>query len=135
MSLPKIVADTPLAEAVEELMAGKVEILPWSLIGQPESRDAVGLYTFGHLLIDGELMDKLPKLKVISNYGVGVDHIHLPAAAQRNIPVGNTPGVRDGATADIVIAQTGPQSIEIVAAGRRYAVEMGMALPNTAMPS
>ncbi len=101
MSLPKIVADTPLAQAVEELMAGKVEILPWSSIGQPESRDAVGLYTFGHLLVDGELMDKLPKLKVISNYGVGVDHIHLPAAAQRNIPVGNTPGVLDGATADM----------------------------------
>src|SRR5439155_7817768 len=38
---------------------------------------------------------------VISNYGVGVDHIDLAAAAQRKIPVGNTPGILDGATADM----------------------------------
>jgi glyoxylate reductase len=46
-------------------------------------------------------MDRLPGVKVISNYGVGVDHIDLAAAAKRNIPVGNTPGILDGATADM----------------------------------
>src|SRR4051812_30082375 len=32
-----------------------------------------GLATFGPLRIDGKLMDKLPKLEIISNFGVGVD--------------------------------------------------------------
>jgi glyoxylate reductase len=32
---------------------------------------------------------------------VGVDHIDLRAAAERKIPVGNTPGILDGATADM----------------------------------
>jgi len=49
-------------------------------------------------------MDRLPALKVISNFGVGVDHIDLVAASSRHIPVGNTPGVLDGATADLTMA-------------------------------
>jgi len=43
--------------------------------------------------IDADLMDFFPNLKVISNYGVGVDHIDLAAATKRGIAVGNTPGV------------------------------------------
>jgi glyoxylate reductase len=49
-------------------------------------------------------MDRLPALKVISNFGVGVDHIDLAAATSRNIRVGNTPSVLDGATADLTMA-------------------------------
>ena len=49
---------------------------------------------------------------MVSNFGVGVDHIDLPAAAARNIPVGNTPGCLDGATADLAFAL-------LLAAGRR----------------
>ena len=49
-------------------------------------------------------MDATPRLKVISNFGVGCDHIDLAAAEERGIPVGNTPHVLDGATADITFA-------------------------------
>src|SRR5205085_8638910 len=55
----------------------------------------------GHPLVHGAMLDRLPGVKVISNYGVGVDHIDLAAAAKNNIPVGNTPGILDGATADM----------------------------------
>jgi glyoxylate reductase len=55
-----------------------------------------GLYTYGHPTVDGALLDRLAGLKVISNYGVGVDHINLADAAARGIPVGNTPGVLEG---------------------------------------
>ena len=63
-----------------------------------------GIYVYAHIRVDGALMDTMPKLKVISNFGVGVDHIDLQAATERNILVGNTPNVLDGATADLTFA-------------------------------
>ena len=48
-----------------------------------------------------ELPSRLPNLRVISNYGVGVDHIDVKAATRKRlIPVGNTPDVLNGAVAD-----------------------------------
>jgi glyoxylate reductase len=99
--LLRIAADTPLAAAVESLLAGKVEVLPWSATQDGQRDDIAGLYTYGHPLVDGPLLDRLPALRVISNYGVGVDHIRVGLAAERGIPVGNTPGILDGATADM----------------------------------
>lgn len=54
--------------------------------------------------IDGPLLDACPRLRVVANYGVGVDNIDLAAAAQRGVPVGNTPGVLTDATADLAFA-------------------------------
>src|SRR5262245_28546312 len=102
--LPLVIADTPLDNTVQGLMSGVVEVLPWSAATGERSGAVAGLYTYGHPLVDAELLDRLPNLKVISNYGVGVDHIRLPEAAQRGIPVGNTPGILDGATADMGFA-------------------------------
>jgi glyoxylate reductase len=104
MPLPKIVADTPLNPVIDALLAGKVEILPWTVALEGSREPIAGLYTYGHLPVDGSLLDRLPGLKVVSNYGVGVDHICLPDAAARGIPVGNTPGILDGATADMGFA-------------------------------
>jgi glyoxylate reductase len=44
-----------------------------------------------------------PKLKMIANFGVGVDHIDLKAAAARGLKVSNTPGVLTDDTADITL--------------------------------
>jgi len=108
--LPRIIADTPLAANVLELLAGHVAVLPWA-----EAHGGVqGIYTYGHPRVDSALLDRLPELRVISNFGVGVDHIDVAAAAARGIPVGNTPGILDGATADLAFAL-------LLAAGRRLA--------------
>jgi lactate dehydrogenase-like 2-hydroxyacid dehydrogenase len=64
--------------------------------------------------IDAEAMDSLPKLRVISQYAVGVDNIDLDAATARGIPVGHTPGVLTEATADLAFGL-------LMAAGRRIA--------------
>lgn len=53
--------------------------------------------------VDGALMDKLPKLEIISNFGVGYDSIDTAAARQRNIRVTNTPNVLNDAMAEITI--------------------------------
>lgn len=51
--------------------------------------------------IDPALMDRAPRLKVISNFAVGFNNIDVPAATARGICVGNTPGVLTDATADM----------------------------------
>ena len=71
---------------------------------QIELEKVQGVYVYAHIRVDGPLMDKMPRLKVVSNFGVGVDHIDLKAASKRKIVVGNTPGVLDGATADMTFA-------------------------------
>ena len=54
--------------------------------------------------IDAGLMDQAPKLRIISNYGVGTNHIDLAAASERGILVSNTPDVVTEATADLTFA-------------------------------
>lgn len=44
------------------------------------------------------------RLKLIANYGAGVDHIDVSTARQRGILVSNTPGVMTDDTADMVMA-------------------------------
>jgi hydroxypyruvate reductase len=60
-----------------------------------------GLATAG--FADAALIHACPKLKVISSFGVGVDKIDLKAAAERGIPVGNTPDVLNDCVADLAI--------------------------------
>ena len=100
----RVIADGPLAPIITESLAGFVEWLPWQVaVKGPAQSDAPvdGIYTYGHPQLDGKMLDRLPGVKVISNYGVGVDHINLSDAAARGIPVGNTPGILNGATADM----------------------------------
>src|SRR5574341_364276 len=62
------------------------------------------LATFGPAGADAALMDALPKLELISNFGVGVDAIDLAAAKQRGIIVTNTPDVLNDCVADTALA-------------------------------
>ncbi len=119
-SLPRVVADGPLDQVIQSLLAEQVTLLPWELTETGSKLPVNGIYTYGHLPVNGKLLDRLPGVRVISNYGVGVDHIDLAAAAQRGIPVGNTPEVLSGATADMAFAlllATGRRLVE----GDRYA--------------
>ena len=62
------------------------------------------LATFGPMPVDGKLMDLLPKLEIIANFGVGVDAINLDDAKQRGIIVTNTPDVLNETVADTALA-------------------------------
>ena len=61
---------------------------------------------FGSGRIDGRVMDLLPKLEIISNFGVGVDQIDLHAAKKRKVIVTNTPDVLNDCVADCALALT-----------------------------
>lgn len=55
--------------------------------------------------IDAALLQKAsPRLRMIANFGVGVDHIDLHACRERKIIVTNTPGVLTEDTADMTMA-------------------------------
>ena len=55
--------------------------------------------------IDASVLSQAgPNLKLIANFGTGVDHIDLATARQRSITVTNTPGVLTEDTADMTMA-------------------------------
>ncbi|NVJ96386.1 MAG: D-glycerate dehydrogenase [Marivivens sp.] len=55
--------------------------------------------------IDADVMDASNgRLRLIANYGAGVDHIDVEAARDRGIMVTNTPGVMTDDTADMTMA-------------------------------
>jgi lactate dehydrogenase-like 2-hydroxyacid dehydrogenase len=69
-------------------------------------------------------MDKLPKLEIVANFGVGYDTIDTKAAKERNIRVTNTPNVLNDAMAEIAIglmislARRLPQADQFVREGK-----------------
>lgn len=87
-----------------------------------ELRDRVRGIAGGN--VDSTLMDKLPKLEVIANFGVGYDTIDTNAARKRNIRVTNTPNVLNDAMAEITIglmislARRIPQADQFVRQGK-----------------
>jgi len=55
--------------------------------------------------VDGEFLERAgPRLKVVSQFGVGVDNIDVGACTRRGVAVGNTPGVLTDSTADAAFA-------------------------------
>ncbi len=56
--------------------------------------------------LDDEILSKLPKLKVISKYGVGIDTIDLEALNKFNIKLGWTSGVNKRSVSELVISSS-----------------------------
>ncbi len=73
--------------------------------------------------VGAELMDQLPNLKIIANFGVGYDNIDVAAANARNIVVTNTPNRLNAAVAEltlglmIALARRIPKNHEMVRNG------------------
>ena len=97
-------------DAVERLRAAhEVDEWPGDMPPSPEElrdavREAEGLLALITDRVDAALLDAAPRLRAIANMAVGTDNIDVEAAAQRGIPVGNTPGVLTDATADLAFA-------------------------------
>ena len=62
-----------------------------------------GLVCFPYDTIDNTILDGAKRLKVISTYSVGYDHIDVNSARKKGIKIGYTPDVLTGATADLTI--------------------------------
>jgi len=80
---------------------GKIPIPRKTLIEQIKNVD--GLICFPYDMIDEEILENAKKIKVISTYSVGYDHIDLDFARKRSIKIGYTPEILTNATADLTV--------------------------------
>jgi lactate dehydrogenase-like 2-hydroxyacid dehydrogenase len=77
----------------------------FALLDAPSTAD--GILVTLPTEIDATFLDETgPQLRVVANYGVGVDNIDLNAARERGIVVANTPDVLTETTAEFAIALT-----------------------------
>jgi glyoxylate reductase len=95
-------------EAWNEL--GDVEIGP-----ADDRREDVRVLIVAGDTVDDSVLDRLPSLRLVANYGVGYDNVDAEACRARGVAVTNTPGVLDAATADLTMA--------LMLAARRRVVE------------
>lgn len=57
----------------------------------------------GHVRLDAAFLGRFPKLKIVSSFGVGYDHVDAAWAGAHGIVVTNTPGVLDDEVADTAL--------------------------------
>ena len=62
-----------------------------------------GIATGGKRPVDGELMSRLPNLKIVANFGVGYDTVDAAWAGEHGIYVTNTPDVLTEEVADTTL--------------------------------
>jgi lactate dehydrogenase-like 2-hydroxyacid dehydrogenase len=65
-----------------------------------------GLCVGGHVGVDAALLDRLPRLELIANFGVGYDAVDAVEAHRRGIIVTNTPDVLTDEVADLAVGLT-----------------------------
>jgi len=75
-------------DALLEEIGGRVRAIASSVTAEP---------------IGGELMGKLPRLEIVSTFGVGYDHIDVQWAAAHGVTVTNTPQVLTEEVADTAL--------------------------------
>ena len=68
------------------------------------AKDADGILSLLSDKFDKEVIDQLPKCKVIANYAVGFNNIDISYAKKRGIIITNTPDVLTDATAEIAVS-------------------------------
>ena len=109
---PKVIVTRRLPDPVEtrmrelfdtELNLDDVPLDREALVRAVQRADAIVPTITDH--IDADLIAAAgDKLKLIANFGAGVDHIDVAAANERGIAVTNTPGVLTEDTADLTMA-------------------------------
>ena len=78
-----------------------------SFVAEPNAADlavAVGAIARADAVVDAELFDRAPRLRVVARTGVGVDLVDLEAATARGVTVVVTPGSGTRAVAEGVLA-------------------------------
>lgn len=123
MSLPKVLLDLEFQAFLAEMFAPHCQFVDWSVAmegSDAERAEIDAVVTHAHPHVNADFLARLPNCKVVSNYGVGVDHIVVSDCVAAGIPLGNTPGAVNGATADLTMGILLAAARNIVK-GDRYA--------------
>jgi lactate dehydrogenase-like 2-hydroxyacid dehydrogenase len=109
---PKVIVTRKLPDPVETRMRELFDT-ELNLTDQPMGREALEAAVARADVLAPTITDKIdasllakagPQLKLVANFGAGVDHIDVAAATERGITVTNTPGVLTEDTADLTLA-------------------------------
>jgi D-lactate dehydrogenase len=73
---------------------------PLDTIHKPENRNLEIISFFVSSHIDKEILEKLPKLKLIATRSTGFDHIDINACRKRGVAVAHVPGYGDDTVAE-----------------------------------
>ena len=110
MSRPKVFVARRIPVAGLDRIAAECDVDVWPDQLPPSANelrgrvaDCDGLVSLLTDRVEAVLLAVAPKLKVVSNFAVGVNNVDLNACTMSGIPVGNTPGVLTDATADIAV--------------------------------
>ncbi|MDQ5898418.1 MAG: hypothetical protein QG612_2504 [Pseudomonadota bacterium] len=109
-SRPRLLQAGPLLPALEQALAARYAMqrlgdqADQSAFLAVHGADFVGYVTSAVMGLDAARLAQLPRLRVVSSFGVGLDRIDLAAAAARGVQVGHTPGVLDDCVADHAFA-------------------------------
>ncbi len=74
------------------------------LVGLAPLLAEASIWIAGASPVTRELIDLAPRLRLIARYGVGVEAVDRPAAAERGVVITNTPGANSDAVADHTVA-------------------------------
>lgn len=120
MSKPKVYIAKRVPDEVLAYVSQHCDCQMWDGQGAPSREgllaqlaEADGLLTAGGA-VDQELLDRAPRLRVVSSMSVGYNHFDLAAMAARGVIGTNTPYVLDDTVADLAFAL-------ILASARRVA--------------
>jgi len=107
---PKILVQGKFPAAFIAALAARFELTRYDPDAPAPARDwdkdIRGLVSWARYAVTAEMMDCLPRLKILAGFGVGYDRFDLAAAKKRGVVVTNTPDVLTEDVADLAIALT-----------------------------
>lgn len=125
MTRPAMIQTGPLMPEVEAAIATAFDV---HRLWEADDKDAMiarvadsicGIATAGHGPVNGALMERLPNLKIVSNFGVGYDSVDAAWAGQHGVIVTNTPDVLTEEVADTTLGMM-LMTIRELGAAERY---------------
>lgn len=118
----KVLIDQLVHPAIEELFPKHWDLVYMTDGPSPaDLEDVEAIFTYSHPTINGEVVSRMPKVKIVANFGVGVAHINVPEIMALGIPVTNTLGILHHTAAELTVGLLLAVTRRIVA-GHNYAV-------------